>query len=101
MERLVCKKFCPFYKQGMKRMKCGSYSFLERNLTHRELDWVAGRTPKKYDLSADKQIKSLVCEKNCGFYSTGDCDFRLGFDSPPCGGYAIMENLLKGVQTVS
>jgi hypothetical protein len=97
MKDLVCNNFCSFYNPGKKIMKCGSYSFLERNLTPRELDWAVQRTPKKYDLSADREIKSIVCKKSCDFYSTDDCDFRLGLDSPPCGGYTIVESLLKGV----
>jgi hypothetical protein len=95
MDTLVCKKFCSFYKPGRKTMKCGSYDFLKRNLSYGELSWASQRAPRKHDLSADGQIKALICEKGCSFYSTDDCDFRLGRDSQPCGGYAIIESLLR------
>lgn len=99
MKKLICENFCSFYKPGSEsRTKCGSFEFLKRNLTRREIKSAIENTPRRHDLSFDPQIRSLVCENNCEFYNTDDCDFRLGNDSPPCGGYTIVENLLKGVK---
>jgi hypothetical protein len=95
METLLCKKFCSFYKPGKEETKCGSYEFLERNLTRRELKHFSGRFSARCDLSEDKSIKDMVCAR-CGFLEE-DCDFRKGMDSPPCGGYTVVEHLLKGV----
>jgi hypothetical protein len=35
----------------------------------------------------------MVCEQ-CDFLADG-CDFRQGLDSPPCGGYTVIEHLLR------
>jgi len=95
MKGQLCKKFCSFYKPGEKEeLKCGSFEFLERNLTTRELGRVIRRISTDYDLSRDTSIRSMVCAK-CE-YSKDGCDFRQGLDSPPCGGYKIVEHLLKG-----
>jgi hypothetical protein len=94
MENHVCKKFCSFYKPNKTRLKCGTYNFLQRNLSPGELRRIASRAPAGFDLSKDRQIKQLVCEK-CNFKFDG-CDFRDGLDSQPCGGYPIIERLLKG-----
>jgi RNase P subunit RPR2 len=94
MKSEVCKKFCSFYKPGKKEdMKCGSYDFLERNLTAREIKRLVRRISTEYDLSEDSSIRNLVCSK-CEYLKDG-CDFRQGLDSPPCGGYKIVEHLLK------
>jgi hypothetical protein len=101
MKKLVCEKFCSFFDPEKETMKCGSLAFLERNLTYGEIRLAAKGAPKKFDLSTDGQIKSLVCENGCKFFTAKDCDFRLGHDSPPCGGYAIVERLLKVAQPFS
>lgn len=95
MQALVCKRYCSFYKPDgpEERQKCGTYEFLSRNLTERELSHLAIVAPEGIDLSADTSIKAMVCEQ-CEFLKDG-CDFRDGVDSPPCGGYALMEFLLK------
>lgn len=93
METQVCAKFCDFYKPGKERPKCGSFDFLARNLTKAELRLAAEKASRDLDFSSDSSIKSMVCD-NCGFSADG-CDFRAGVGKKPCGGYAIVEHLLR------
>jgi hypothetical protein len=93
MESHVCEKFCDFYKAGKKRSKCGSFDFLARNLTKTEIRRAAQGATRDLDFSTDTFIKSMVCD-HCGFVADG-CDFRAGVGKKPCGGYAIVEHLLK------
>lgn len=93
MESLVCKEFCSFYKPGKEEMQCGSMRFLNKHMTPHELQLAARFAPKKFDRSTDDSIRELVCAK-CDFLVDG-CDFRDGLDSPPCGGYPVVEHLLK------
>lgn len=100
MESSVCKNFCAFYKPGKEVMKCGSFEFLQRNLTGGEVRKIAiqvlGKKSQRQgqDKAPDNSIRKLVCSK-CDFLKDG-CDYRAGLDSPPCGGYAIMAHLLEG-----
>jgi hypothetical protein len=76
----VCEKLCAFYKPGKsEELKCGTFLFLKRNLTTREV----------------REAAREACEQ-CDFLADG-CDFRQGLDSPPCGGYTVIEHLLRGV----
>ncbi len=91
----VCKRYCEFYKPGSKNNadKCGSYNFIKRNLTPRELKNFIYDKKLKCDFSEDGVIYALACS-GCNFLLDG-CAFRAGLNSPPCGGYPIVENLLK------
>jgi hypothetical protein len=93
MEKHVCKKFCSFYKPDKEAMKCGTYSFLERNLSTGEVRKAASLATADFDFSMDEDIRELVCSK-CDFRAEG-CDYAQGLDSPPCGGYTILEHMLK------
>jgi|Deesub1362A_J573_1020465.scaffolds.fasta_scaffold00045_148 hypothetical protein len=105
---LICKRFCSFYKPGKERLKCGTYTFLQRNLSTGELTQVVKKTPSGYDFSEDATIKTLICRK-CSFVAD-DCDFRASKIATtsqigkgkgtvsPCGGYSIVAQLLKGVK---
>jgi hypothetical protein len=90
---IICKRFCKFYREGREELVCGAYAFLVRTLTAGELRPLAGGIQPEPDFSCDEEIKSLICEK-CDFMADG-CDFRQGIDEPPCGGYTIIEKLLK------
>lgn len=90
---LICKGFCRYYKEGKEELTCGAYNFLAGNFTPRELESKIKRI--KPDLSCDKMIKVLICDK-CDFLRDG-CDFRGGLDGPPCGGYTISEWLIKEI----
>ncbi len=96
MERVICQRFCAFYKAEKEGMKCGTVEFLERNLTKAEIESSAGQARPLRGASAhDDDIRRIVCESVCEFLKTDDCDFRLGLDSPPCGGYSVVASLLE------
>lgn len=90
---IICKGFCRFYKEGKEGLTCGSYDFLARNLTADEIKSSVQYVKPEADFPRDKELKELVCEQ-CDFLVDG-CDFREGLGEPPCGGYAIVEGLLK------
>jgi hypothetical protein len=91
---IICRGFCRFYKPGKKEdLRCGAYDFLAANLTEEELKLAALSAVRRCDYSRDREIRELICSR-CEFRVDG-CDFREGLASPPCGGYAIVERLLK------
>ncbi len=89
---IICKGFCSFYKEGKADLCCGAYLFLKNNLTLLELRSVLDLS-KLDEHPSDEEIKRLACNK-CDFLVDG-CDFREDGSNPPCGGYSIMEMLLK------
>ena len=94
MERAICRKFCSFYRPGRKEdMKCGTFAFLSRNLTHAELLRAASQATTQISLSHDTDIREIAC-KSCEFLVDG-CDFRDGAGKTPCGAYAVVEHLLR------
>jgi len=90
---IICKGFCTFYKEDKEGLACGTYDFISRNLTPGELESAIRGIASTPDLTFDRKIQGLICEK-CDFV-IGSCDFREGLESPPCGGYTIIEWLLK------
>ncbi len=95
---IICKGFCSFYKEGKEDLFCGAYLFLKNNMTLQELRSVLDSSkiyerPSEHVFPADEEIKRLVCDK-CDFLVDG-CDFREDGSHPPCGGYSILEIVLK------
>jgi hypothetical protein len=95
---VICKGFCSFYREGKEDLCCGTYLFLKNNLTLRELCFLLDLSkmderPSECVFPADEEIKRLVCNK-CDFLVDG-CDFREDGSHPPCGGYSIIEMLLR------
>lgn len=90
---LICKGFCKYYKAGREEISCGTYDFLVRNVAAGELRSLIRDVNPLPDLSCDREIRALVC-KQCDFMVDG-CDFRQVATAPPCGGYTILEKLLK------
>jgi hypothetical protein len=90
---IICKGFCTFYNSGNEKLICGTYDFIFRNLTPGELESAILGIASTPDFTCDRKIQGLICEK-CGFVIDG-CDFREGMDAPPCGGYTIIEWLIK------
>ncbi|GAB4418440.1 MAG: hypothetical protein OHK0032_14420 [Thermodesulfovibrionales bacterium] len=90
---IICKGFCKFYKEGKEELRCETYNLLSRRFSPEELKSMIQDVAAKPDRSFDREIRTLICEK-CDFVVDG-CDFRDGLDSPPCGGYAIIEGLIK------
>ena len=90
---IICRRFCRFYKGGREELTCGTYNFLLRNLTAGELKSSVLSVKSRAGFPLDEELRALACEQ-CDFLADG-CDFRAGLDSPPCGGYAIIEQLLR------
>lgn len=93
---IICKGFCRFYKEGKEELSCGTYAFLFERFTPEELSREIRAIRTQPEFSHDEQIRKLICER-CGFIEDG-CDFIEGLDSPPCGGYTIVEWLLNKEQ---
>ena len=90
---IICKGFCTFYNSGKEELTCGTYDFIFRNLSLGDLKSAIRGIASTPDFACDRKIKGLICEK-CDFVIDG-CDFKEGMDAPPCGGYTIVEWLLK------
>lgn len=74
-------------------MACETYNFLASGFAPEALAASAQDIKAKSDLSFDAEIKKNICAR-CDFLLDG-CDFREGLGSTPCGGYAIVEWLMK------
>lgn len=91
--KTICRGFCRFYKEGKEELTCGTYNFLAERFGPEDLAAKIKDIRKTADFSRDEEIKKIICGK-CEFLADG-CDFREGLDSPPCGGYTIIEWLLS------
>ncbi len=96
---LICKGFCSFYKAGKEEMACETYNFLASKFTPETLVPSTQEIKAASDFSCDMEIKKNICAR-CDFLIDG-CDFREGLGSIPCGGYAIVEWLIKSKQQAS
>lgn len=93
---IICRTFCRFYKGGKEEMQCGTYLYLKEHYTPEALRSLLEQVPSAPDLTHDREIRDRIC-RSCEFLVDG-CDFREGIDSPPCGGYGIIEYLFaKGM----
>ena len=90
---IICRRFCNYYKEGKEELACETYNFLAKKFALGELESRIQDIGKLPEFLHDEEIKKLICEK-CDFLVDG-CDFREGLDSPPCGGYTIVEWLIK------
>lgn len=91
---IICKDFCTYYKPGQKEeIRCGTYEFLFKNLSTNELRIALSKANKTPSFKKDTAIRGLVCMK-CTFLVEG-CDYRDGMGKTPCGGYSIIEGLLR------
>ena len=90
---VICKRFCKYYREGKEELTCGTYNFLNNTLTLNELISESSNILSVPDFSVDEEILKTVCEK-CDFFKDG-CDFRAGESVSPCGGYTIIEWLIR------
>jgi hypothetical protein len=90
---IICKRFCQFYNEGKEELQCGTYMYLQKLFSAEDLESSLEDIPKTPSLTEDELIRELVCNK-CDFLVDG-CDFRDDRNSPPCGGYIIIEHLIK------
>ena len=90
---IICKRFCTFYKEEKEELQCGSYLFLRERYSPGELEVAITGISDVPSRAEDKTINDAVCSK-CEFLVDG-CGYREGHDSPPCGGYIIVEHLIR------
>lgn len=91
--RIICKKFCRFFKEGKEELHCETYQFVKRRFPPEVLENLTKDFSGSPDFSQDSLIRELICTK-CDFLIDG-CDFRDGLGSAPCGGYGVVEHLIK------
>jgi hypothetical protein len=96
--RIICKPFCSFYKEGKDEMACGGYNLLINQATLAELKRLAGQISITEDISKqippeNEFLTNVVC-KQCDFLVDG-CDYAENRSGPPCGGYILIERLVS------
>jgi hypothetical protein len=92
LKKTVCQQFCSFYKPGRnEELSCGGYERIERFLQEgrKVIIEVSGSCS---DAGQTEAIVHAICRR-CGFRDDG-CDFILGRDSPPCGGFRLISQLI-------
>ena len=96
---IICRGFCSFFKEGKDDILCGGYKLLMDNLTPNELEQLTRLVDRVEGLKKqippdDETLFELVCSR-CDFYIDG-CDYRQDRSGPPCGGFILIEKLIKG-----
>lgn len=88
MSKVICKKYCPYYREDKEDV---GHCFPVKLLNNIEYltDYPE---PKVFD-NKFYVLKEIYCE-NCEFYPS-DCDFNNGSNGLPCGGYIYTELLLS------
>jgi len=94
-ENLVCSPWCRFYKGGKEEMACAGLVFFQEHFDWKSLNKLLQTlAPMASDASRDELLNRVLCQ-TCEFRVDG-CGFREGEeDSPPCGGYILLELLLR------
>ena len=90
---IICKRFCKFYKEGKEELQCGTYLYLKELFSTEDLGSSLNEIPETPSFTEDELIRERSCSK-CEFLVDG-CDYREGLDSPPCGGYVIIEHIIR------
>lgn len=95
---IICKWFCSYFKDGKEEMHCGGYQLLADNFTVTELRQLAALTDRPENMKLrippdDENLSGFVCSK-CDFLVDG-CDYRESLSGPPCGGYILIDMLVK------
>lgn len=102
LRNLVCKRYCIFFKPGVKDdLACQGLLFLEKSLERELLSWellssLYHPLPSLQEYPFDSILKKELCQL-CPFLPDG-CDFRhrtISTNAPPCGGYLILQNLIQ------
>jgi len=95
-KELVCRPFCRFYKEGgEEETACAGLLTALELLDEQTLERLAPELDGMlWDASRDELLAATLCSR-CDFRVDG-CGFREGEpDSPPCGGYVLIELLLR------
>lgn len=94
-ETLVCSPWCRFYKGGKEEMACAGLIFFQNRFEWNSLNKLLQTLePMSWNASEDQLLAGVLCDP-CEFRVDG-CGFREGEeDSPPCGGYILLELLIR------
>ncbi|MBF0567291.1 MAG: hypothetical protein HQK95_00345 [Nitrospirae bacterium] len=91
--QLICKGFCEFYSEGKDSMLCKAYEAVRDAIPVERLQEILEKSQTTSPTFAfDTFIRGHICAE-CDFRVDG-CDYADGLNSPPCGGYKVIE-LLK------
>jgi len=95
LEKWICEPYCRFYKGGREEMACAGLIFFRTHFDRGELKaLLQALVPQSWTGSEDATLSRILCD-GCEFAEDG-CGFREGEeDSPPCGGYILLEQLLR------
>lgn len=88
MNKIICKKYCPYFKEEKEEI---GNCFPVKLLNNIE-DFTTYPEYRPFR-NTFKILKDIYC-KNCDFYPF-DCDFNNGANGLPCGGYIFTEILLS------
>ncbi|MBV6340334.1 hypothetical protein [Candidatus Magnetobacterium casense] len=88
---LICKPFCTFYTEGKESIQCGTYLYVRDRVPPERLSALVSAVEGGNTFLDDTFIKEAIC-RQCDFLEDG-CDYRDGLNSPPCGGYRVVEAL--------
>lgn len=94
----VCRRFCRFFKPGIKEeLSCAGYNFFRDRVEAERLQkWMAAVDPARPWKPADQAAAALTLCGVCGFRAA-DCDFQARprpAGAVPCGGYILLCHLL-------
>jgi len=94
-ESLVCSPWCRFYKGAKEEMACAGLLFFQTRFERNNLNKLLQTLETmSWNASEDGLLKGVLCDR-CDFRVEG-CGFREGEeDSPPCGGYILLELLVR------
>lgn len=92
LDQTLCLKFCAYYKPGKKEdLACRGFEVVERLLRSGKTI-VFRPSAQKPDLATAEFLVQKMCT-TCDFHEK-DCDFMLDRTAPPCGGFALLAQLL-------
>jgi hypothetical protein len=88
----LCLKFCAYYKPGKKEdLACRGYEVVER-LQQAGITMEVSPSEQKPDRATAEMLVQKMCI-TCDFHEK-DCDFMMDRTAPPCGGFALLAQLL-------
>jgi len=94
LKKRLCEHLCPYYKPAKNDdLSCRGMLVIERLLKHRkDISFKESIRPLTED--TENMLMKYMCIA-CSFYEE-DCDFiRYGKNSPACGGFILLGQLLE------
>jgi hypothetical protein len=94
LHKRLCLNFCSYYKPSKnKELACRGFSVVER-LLQRGKKIIFQKSEKVFAQATANELAKNMCI-TCSFYEK-DCDFmKYKVNSPPCGGFILLGQLLE------